>query len=61
MKTLQNFKKNIKIYYDNNVYKDDANETWEDYWEMIYDTLSKRGLIIVKNGQKFVNAEGVTR
>jgi len=54
MKALTDFKKNIHTYYHNNVANKagtDENETWQDYWEMIYDTLSRRGLIVVKNGQ----------
>lgn len=57
MKTLENFKKNIHTYYHNNVARSvgvDENETWEDYWDMIYDTLSRREMIVVKNGQKYV-------
>lgn len=54
MQSLNDFKIQIKNYYDTCVYKDDPNETWEDYWDMIYDTLNRRGGVVIRNGMKFV-------
>lgn len=57
MKTLNDFKRNIHAYYYNNVAHKagtDPNEDWDSYWDMIYDTLVKRNLLVIRNGQKFV-------
>lgn len=54
MQKLNDFKKYIHGYYTKYVPKDDPNETWEDYWEILFEALREEGAIIVRNGQKFV-------
>ena len=54
MKTLTEFKAGIKQYYDSYLSKQIDSEPWEDYWEMIFDTLMKHNAIIMKNQVKYV-------
>ena len=51
MKTLPEFKQSIKSYFDSNVH---TGETWDEYWDMIYGTLEKKNMIVIKNGIKYV-------
>lgn len=56
MQKLTVFKAYIKDYFDNYVDKE-PNETWNDYWEMLYDCLREENAIVTINKIKYV-AEG---
>ena len=51
MKTLTEFKREMRAYYNENVH---TGESWEDYWDMLYDALAAKHAIVYKNDIKYV-------